>query len=65
MVITAEERRSVLRLFNTSEAARRIGLTVQQMHRQIRSGIRPSPTIRLGKRLYFAADDLTEQCSNQ
>lgn len=58
MVVTADERRNVLNLFNVSEAARLIGMDVFRLHRDIRSGRVPSPKIRLGRRLYFGKDDL-------
>ena len=68
MIVTAEERRNVLSLFNVSEAARQLGIAVQQMHRHIRAGRLPSPQVRVGKRLYFTGGDLnklTEQFHNQ
>ena len=58
MAITAEERRSVLGLFNVSEAARRIGVPVRKMHWEISVGRLPTPEIKLGRRLYYRADDL-------
>jgi len=66
MAITAEERRSVLGLFNISEAARQLGVPVRKMHWEITAGRLPSPRIRLGRRLYYRADDLktlAEQCA--
>ena len=58
MVVTADERRNVLNLFNVSEAARLIGMDVYRLHRDIKAGRVPSPQVRLGRRLYFGNDDL-------
>lgn len=58
MNVTADQRRTVLRLFNISEAARQLGWPVQDTFRRIRTGQLPSPQIPLGKRFYFSADDL-------
>ncbi|QDT48899.1 Helix-turn-helix domain protein [Symmachiella dynata] len=58
MIVTADERRNVLNLFNVSEAARQLGIAVQQMHRDIKAGRLPSPQVRVGRRLYFTRDDL-------
>ena len=60
MRVTAHERRSVLKLFNVSEAARRLGVGIQRLHRDVRAGRVPSPRVRLGWRLYFTPDDLCE-----
>ena len=68
MNVTAPERRSVLKLFNVSEAARKLGIPVRKMHWEITAGRLPAPQIRLGKRLYFTADDLetlARQCSQR
>ena len=68
MNVTAPERRSVLGLFNVSEAARELGIPVRKMHWEISAGRLPAPQIRLGKRLYFAADDLkslARQCAQR
>lgn len=67
MVITADERRNVLGLFNVSETARQLGVPVRKMHWDIRAGNLPAPQIRLGRRAYYAADDLKalEQLSAQ
>lgn len=64
MNITADERRNVLGLFNIAEAARRLGIPVRKMRWEIASGRLPSPTVALGKRRYFTADDLQllERC---
>ena len=60
MIVTADERRNVLNLFNVSEAARQLGVDVQQMHRDIRTGrVRP-PGVRVGKRLYFTSQDMND-----
>jgi hypothetical protein len=58
MNITADQRRTVLRLLNISEAARQLGWPVQHMFHRIRTGQMPAPQIPLGRRLYFSADDL-------
>ncbi len=58
MIVSASERRNVLRLLNVSEAARQIDVDVFQLHRDIRVGRVSAPKIRLGRRLYFGADDL-------
>ena len=58
MIVTAVERRDVLRLFNVSEAARHLGVGVQQIHRDIRAGRVQSPKVRVARRSYFSADDL-------
>jgi predicted site-specific integrase-resolvase len=59
MNVTADKRRQVLGLFNVSEAARRIGQPIQKLHRDIKAGRLPTPTVPLGKRHYFTEDDLT------
>lgn len=58
MNVTAPERRTVLKLFNVSEAARALGIPVRKMHWEITAGRLPAPTIPLGKRFYFTAEDL-------
>ena len=68
MNVTAPERRTVLKLFNVSETARELGIPVRKMHWEITAGRLPAPQIRLGKRLYFTADDLRlleQQCSKR
>ena len=60
MVISAEERRNTLKPFNVSEAARKLGIPVQQMHRRLRAGALPKPEVRLGRRRYYHATDLTK-----
>jgi len=60
MIVTADERRKILNLFNVSEAARQLGVDVFQLHRDIKSGRVPSPKVRLGRRLYFGEDELIE-----
>ena len=47
MNVTAEVRRTILRLFNVSEAARQIGVPESEMFRWIYSGRLPSPSFRL------------------
>lgn len=59
MIVTADERRQVLNLFNISEVARQLGVDVFRLHRDIRAGRVPSPQVRLGRRLYFGKDDLS------
>jgi DNA-binding transcriptional MerR regulator len=66
MNVTAGVRRSVLKLFNVSEAARQIGVPVPEMHRSISVGRLPMPRVRLGRRRYYTKDDLevlTRKCS--
>ena len=58
MVITADERRSKLGLFNVSEAARSLDVSVRQIHFDLKGGWIPKPTIQFGKRFYYHADDL-------
>ena len=58
MNVTAGERRRVLKLFNVSEAARRIGVPVPEMHRWVSAGHLPLPQVRLGKRRYYTQDDI-------
>lgn len=58
MNVTADQRRSVLKLFNISETARQLGWSVQDTFRRIRTGQLPSPQIPLGRRYYFSEDDL-------
>jgi predicted site-specific integrase-resolvase len=60
MVITVEERRNTLKLFNVSEAARKLGIPVQEMHRRVKAGELPMPEVRLGRRRYYHASDLTK-----
>jgi hypothetical protein len=60
MVITVEERRNTLKLFNVSEAARRLGIPVQEMHRRVKAGELPKPGVQLGRRRYYYATDLTK-----
>ena len=60
MIVTANERRKILNLFNVSEAARQLGVDVFQLHRDIKSGRVPSPKVHLGRRLYFGEDDLID-----
>jgi hypothetical protein len=58
MNVTANQRRTVLKLFNVSEAARQLGLPVDVMYGRIRAGKLPPPQIRLARRCYFTAEDL-------
>ena len=58
MIVSATERRNVLQLFNISEAARKLGVDVFRLHRDIREGSVMAPKIRLGRRPYFGPDDL-------
>lgn len=60
MRASAAERRDVFGLFNVSEAARQLGVGVQQLHRDIRAGRVQSPQVRVGRRFYFKADDLSD-----
>ncbi len=58
MNITADQRRTVLKLFNVSETARLLGWPEQETYHRIRTGQLPSPQVPLGKRFYFSASDL-------
>lgn len=58
MVITADERRSVLGLWNVAEAARYIGLSVRKLHFEVESQRMLAPTVQIGRRRYYRADDL-------
>jgi hypothetical protein len=60
MIVTADEGRNTLKLLNISEAARHLGVDVFRLHRDIRAGRVPSPTVRLGRRMYFEKDDLID-----
>ena len=60
MRATPAERRNILGLFNVSEAARQLGVDIQQLHRDVRAGRVQSPQVRIARRLYFTADDLTQ-----
>jgi predicted site-specific integrase-resolvase len=57
---TPAERMNVFGLFNVSEAARQLGVGIQQFHRDIRAGRCKSPQIRVGRRCYFKSDDLKD-----
>ena len=68
MIVTANERRDVLNLFNVSEAARQIGVGVFELHKDIKAGRVQSPKVRVGRRVYFTRDDLpvlAEQCQRK
>ena len=58
MIITADERRNILGLFNISETARELGVPVGKMHWDITAGHLPAPRVRLEKRAYYGADDV-------
>ena len=58
MKVTAQERRTVLKLLNVSEAARQLGVGVQRLHRDARSGRVRSPEVCIGRRLYYSHDDM-------
>lgn len=58
MNVTQHQRRTVLTLFNISEAARHLDLPVQDMFSRIRAGQMPPPQIQLGQRFYYSTDDL-------
>jgi helix-turn-helix protein len=60
MILSARDRRSIVKLLNVSEAARALGVPIRQMHSAIKGGKLPKPEIRLGKSLYYHADDLKE-----
>lgn len=58
MIITADDRRQILGLYNISEAARFIGVDVGLMHREVRKGNLPAPEFCIGKRCYYTDHDL-------
>lgn len=58
MIVSANERRNVLQLFNVSEVAAQLGVDVFQIYRDIRREKVCGPKIRLGRRLYFGTDEL-------
>ena len=60
MIVSANERRNVLKLFNVSEVARQLGVGVFQLHNDIRRGHAQSPKVRVGRRLYFTSDDVSD-----
>lgn len=60
MRVTAHDRRTILKLFNISEAARQLGVGVQRLHRDARAGRVRSPQVLLGRRAYFTEADLNE-----
>ena len=60
MIVSAKERRNVLKLFNISEAARLLGVGIQRLHRDARAGRVRSPQVCLGRRLYFTQEDLDD-----
>ena len=58
IIISAAERRTVLRMFNVSEAARRLGIPVQDLQYVIRAGRISRSSVRIEKRWYYHAEDL-------
>jgi len=60
VIVTADERRNVLGLFNVSEVARQLGVDVFRLHNDIRRGHVQSPQVRIANRSYFTAADVTE-----
>ena len=60
MIVSAKERRQILKLFNVSEAARLVGMSVNLMHREVRKGNIPAPQVQVGKRFYYTCHDLDE-----
>ena len=60
MIVSANERRQILKLYNVTEAARLLRLDAQLMHRLIRNGRMAGPTLMVGRRRYYSADDLKE-----
>lgn len=58
MIVSATERRNVLKLLNVSETARQLGVDVFRLHRDIRAEKVSRPKIRLGRRRYFGTNDL-------
>ena len=60
MIVTANERRQKLGLYNVSEASRLLGFDVFQMHRMIRRSELLPPTVKIGKRLYYSRADIEQ-----
>ena len=60
MIVTANERRNVLKLFNVSEVARQLGVGVFQLHNDIRRGHVKTPQVRIANRSYFTAADVMD-----
>lgn len=60
MIVTANERRNVLKLFNVSEVARQLGVGIFELHRDIRAGRVQSPKVRIRRRVYFTAADVSD-----
>ena len=60
MIVTASERRNVLRLFNVSEVARQLGVGIFELHSDIRRGHVQSPQVRIANRSYFTAADVID-----
>ena len=58
MWLTAEQRQAMLKLFNVAEAARKIGVPVDDLYYQLRIGRLPKPQVQCGIRTYYTADDL-------
>ena len=59
MIVTVNERRTVLKLLNVSEAARELGVGVFELHKDIKAGRVQSAQIRIGRRVYFEQSDLS------
>ena len=59
MIVSAKERREVLRLFNVSEAARLIGVDIHQLHRDVKTEVVRRPTVKIKRRMYYQEKDLT------
>ena len=64
MIVSAIERREVLKLYNVSEAARIIEVDVQHLHRDVKAGIVFAPATRLGRRSYYKESDLEKLSSH-
>ena len=60
MIVTANERRNVLKLFNVSEVARQLGVGIFELHNAIRRGHVQSPKVRIRRRVYFTAADVSD-----
>lgn len=58
MNVTANERRTVLELFNVAEAARLIECDVFWLHRMVKKNRIASPQTKLGKRFYYSRNEI-------
>ena len=64
MHFSPADRRNVLQLLNVTEAAREIGVEPMWMHRRIRQGYIPPPSIEVGKRKYYTVSEVSKIAKN-